>query len=235
VVLTHGMAPFERCGNLPRGQARSKLQGALRAAQCVPDPHESSIVSAYRATNACLEHYPNTSELLRRVIGEERLSGAITETDLENYRQLREAWMGSRVRIVNASWRSELDPGGALACPPGLDAPWLFSMDPMTYRPDGHSDDRNLHSADFERISAAVSSFQASGNPGVAALFVYAVKPDVRPKFWDFVDEISERSGTCVESCWLTHQGGNRNLAGLLLSSFVLPPGWAPDGVNERR
>jgi hypothetical protein len=108
-------------------------------------------------------------------------------------------------------------------------------MDPMTYREDGYADDNNLYREDLGRLSVAVTSFVASGKPGVAALFVYAVKPQVQPVFWAFIDDLARQTGTTVASCWLTHQGGNRNLAGLLCSAFALPTDWLPDGLNAGR
>jgi len=108
-------------------------------------------------------------------------------------------------------------------------------MDPMTYREDGYADDNNLYRADLERVSTVVNSFAASGEPGAAALFVYAVKPELQPRFWAFVDDLAKDTGTTAVSCWLTHQGGNRNLAALLCSAFVLPANWLPNGLNGGR
>ena len=103
------------------------------------------------------------------------------------------------------TWRGEASPGGVLWSPTTLGASWLFAMDPMTYREDGYDDDNNLYRADLSRVLTAVSSFVASGEPGVAALFVYAVKPEVQPLFWDFVDDLAKHTGTTAVSCWLTH------------------------------
>lgn len=235
IALAHGMAPFEACGELPNGQARALLNNALHAAQKPATASESSIVMAYRANKASLENYPNTGELLRRVIGRERLSGGITEVDPLKHAQLQDVWSGSCVTPVRSSWRIEVSPGGVLTPPVPLGAPWLFTADPMTYREDGYVDDDKLYRADFSRVSAAVSTFVASGEPGVAALFVYAVKPEVQPQFWAFVDDLAGNTGTTAVSCWLTHQGGNRNLAALLCSAFVLPPNWLPPGLNAGR
>lgn len=235
VALSHGMAPFEACGELPNGQARALLHDALHAAQKPAAAAESSIVMAYRATKASLENYPNTGELLRRVIGEQRLSGGITEVDPLKHAQLQDVWLGSCVTPVRSSWRSEVRAGGVLTSPVPLGAPWLFTADPMTYREDGYADDDKLYRADFSRLSAAVSGFVASGKPGVATLFVYAVKPEVQPEFWAFVDDLAKSTATTSVSCWLTHQGGNRNLAALLCSAIALPPNWFPYGLNAGR
>jgi hypothetical protein len=232
IALTHGMAPFEACGEVPDGQAKKLLHEALCAAQHAPTDAEPSIVTAYRKTNAALSHYPNTGELLWAIVGGNRLSGGITECDPQKYEQLRDAWSCSGVMPVRSSWRAQVIPGGVLMAPEPLHAPWLYSMDPMTYREEGYADDNNIYHADQGRIGAAITSFVKSGKPGVAALFVYAVKPGVRERFWSFVDDLAKQTNTTHESCWLTHLGGNRNLAALLCSAFILPSNWLPHGLN---
>ena len=146
-----------------------------------------------------------------------------------------EVWSGSGVTPVNSSWRLEVGPGGVLSCPATLRAPWLFAADPMTFLEDGYADDDKLYREDLPRVSKTLKGFIASGKPGAAALFVYSVKPDVRPQFWAFVDDLAANSGTPVVSCWITHQGGNRNLAALFCSGVVLPACWMPQGVNADR
>src|SRR5262245_49614231 len=64
VALTHGMAPYEPCGAIPNGQTKSLLDDALRSAQGHRRDVEAPVVSAYRATQATLDRYPNTGELL---------------------------------------------------------------------------------------------------------------------------------------------------------------------------
>jgi len=235
IALAHGMAPFESCGALPGGQARVLLHRALNAAQLAPTAGESRLVAAYRAASASLDHYPNSAELLRRAIGVDKLSGGITEVDSQKHSQLRDAWSGSCVIAVSSSWRGETGSGGVLTCPIPLEIPWLFTMDPMTYREAGYADDNNLYRADLERLSTVLSSFVAGGKPGVAALFVYAVKPEIQPLFWAFVDQLATQTGTTAESYWLTHQGGNRNLAALLCSRIELPTKLVPDGLHAGR
>jgi hypothetical protein len=231
IALTHGMAPFEPCGALPNGQTRGLLRKALEAAQGPPTHGEAQIIAAYRQTNASLESYPNTGELLAATIGRRRLFGGITEVDPQRHAKLVEAWSGSGVTPANSSWRREIQPGGVLSSPPTLRTPWLFAADPMTFREDGYADDDKLYRADLSRLSATLKGFIASGQPGLAAVFVYSVKPDVRPQFWNFADDLAANCGASVVSVWLTHQGGNRNLAALLCSGVVLPDSWLPPGV----
>ncbi len=235
MALTHGMKPFEPCDSPPSGQVRSAFLRALEAAQEPETYNEPTVVSAYRATGASLEHYPNSAELLAAVVGRNRLSGGITEFDPQKHTDLRQAWSGSAVRIVNASWRKEVSSQGAHWCPASLQVPWLFSADPMTYSENEELDDNKLHQADLPRLAKVLNSYVRRQVPGIATIFVYAVKPEVRPQFWAFADDLGDETGAVVESVWITHQGGNRNLAAILCFNYLLPSYWMPSGVNRGR
>jgi hypothetical protein len=235
LALTHGMAPFEPCDTPSNGQSKDRLRKTLRDAQNPRSDGEPLIVTAYRATQASLDHYPNTGELLAAMVGRDRLSGGITERDKKKHAKLVERWSGSGVTPAKSSWRSDVCHGGVLSCPAMLHMPWLFAADPMTFREDGYADDDKLYQEDISRLSAALKGFVASGEPGAALLFVYAVRPKVRPQFWAFADGLSDNSGIPTVSCWMPHQGGNRNLAAVLCSGFVLPERWLPDGIRAGR
>jgi hypothetical protein len=107
--------------------------------------------------------------------------------------------------------------------------------DPMTYREDGYADDNNIYRADLDRLAGMLRQFVVSSRPGLAALFVYAVRPEGRGLFWNFVDDLAIRTGSSAVSCWHTHQGGNRNLAGLFCSGFELSGGFPPMGLTLGR
>ena len=235
VALTHGMKPFESCDSPPSGQARSAFLRALKAAQEPETCNEPAIVSAYRATGACLKHYPNSAELLAAVVGRNRLSGGITEFGLRKHADLRRAWSGSGVKTVNASWREEVSPQGVHWCPASLQIPWLFSADPMTYRENGEIDDDKLYRADLPRFAKVLNSYVSQQISGIAMFFVYAVRPQVRPQFWDFADDLAAATGAEVESGWITHLGGNRNLAAILCFNCALLSNWSPPCVNRGR
>jgi hypothetical protein len=226
------MAPYEPCGSLPGGQMRALLEEALQCARRNRFDGEPPIISAYRACNASFDHYPNTAELLAAVIGRDRLKGGITESTPEKCTAIEAVWRQSHVTISSNSWRAEAQPGGVLDCPDGLNSPWLWSSDPMTYHEDGDADDDQFYRADLARLESVLTRFVASGQPGAASLFVYAVRPETRPKFWSFADELSGRIGATLITAWVTHQGGNRNLAAVLCSPAMLRPVWFPERIK---
>lgn len=253
VALTHGMAPFEQIDE-SKGNAHCLLYGALREAAGKPKRNERDVAKAYRASwksqayrpdiaNLFDElkkrkHYPNSAELLRAVTGTSRLSGGITERDEAKHKELAKAWAGSGIVVARSSWRRQLDPDGALGCPDYLDIPWLFSMDPMTYTENGDSDDGNLHRSDLKLLAPALARYIASGQPGIASLFVYSVGSqgkNAQCQFWAFMDELAGRLGIPTHSRWVAHRGGNRNLVGLLLSDEKLAEGFDLPSIESGR
>jgi hypothetical protein len=229
----HAMAPFEECEQAKPGQSRGLLLSALNESYSSRKQNEPEVVAAYRATNTTLSRYPNSAELLRAALGAERLRGGLTEVDGEKYQQLVEVWAAFHVRVANTSWRSELKAPGVLACPSNLDRPWLFTLDPMTYKDGDGPDDNNVHQSDLERLSGAIGTFVRSGLPGVAAVFVYAVRPESRSGFWRFADAVASRSGAALSTYWHIHQGGNRNLAALFRSGCEFPAHFPPKGISD--
>ena len=235
VTLTHGMKPFEPCNSPPRGQTRCRFLRTLEAAKNPATCSEPAIVAAYRATGASLEHHPNSAELLAAVVGRNQLSGGITELDPQKCADLQTTWSGSGIRPINASWRNEISTQGVHWCPALLQDPWLFSADPMTYSENGEMDDDKLYRADLPLLATVLNGYVDSQVPGIATIFVYAVRPKVQLQFWAFVDDIAGKTGASVESLWLTHQGGNRNLAAILCLGCTLPSNWTPPDVNRGR
>lgn len=254
VALTHGMEPFERLGESKRYVNHNLLYSALREAVGEPLSDEREIVKAYRkslASNAYRPNtaglfaelkkeklYPNSAELLRAIIGTVRLSGGITETDETKHKELAEAWSDTGVVVAHSSWREQLSRDGALGCPAGLDTPWLFSMDPMTYTEDGREDDDKLHRSDLNRLARALERYMDSGQPGIASLFVYSVGTqgkNPQRQFWVFMDDLARRLDVRTCSYWVAHQGGNLNLAGLLFSDKELAFGFVPPRIRPGR
>jgi hypothetical protein len=231
--ITHGMAPFESCDVPPKYQAQHLLHEALAAAKDDRVPGEAHIVTAYRATKASLQRYPNTGELLAAMLGRNRLTGGITEVNKDSHKALMQVWLGSSVNPVHASWRSQVGSGGVLSCPADLAEPWLFTSDPMTFFESGTADDANLYGEDLAELTAVLNGFITTGKPGVASLFVYKMAKFARPGFWRFADDLAFQTGATLVSGWVVHQGGNHNLAALLC--FGISVTQLPDGVNAGR
>ncbi len=236
VALTHGMAPFEKFKK--SGAQKDLLCGALREAAGEPKCCERVIVKAYRNSRASQKRYPNSAELLRTVIGTNQLCGGITEVCQTKHGELKKAWCGSGIVVAQSSWRKQLKPNEALACPDHLNAPWLFSMDPMTYIENSHNDDANLHHSDLDLLAPALKRYVDSGQPGIASLFVYSVGSqgeNRQHQFWTFMDALAGRLSLQTFSYWVSHQGGNLNLAGLLFSGIELSDDFVPPRINTGR
>lgn len=189
-------------------------------------------MTAYRKTKASKKRYPNSAELLRVAICEGKLSGGITETCPEKHKKLAECWKDSDVATRCASWREEIE-RGVLACQEDLGTPWLFSMDPMTYAEASWEDDVNLHWSDLCRIGPALRLYFGSGQPGVAAIFVYNVRPkgeNSQQQFWNFMavlwrgvaKKLPENVDIALSCYSLPHRREKRNLAGLIHSRVEL-------------
>ena len=237
IALTHGMEPFEEFEESKPNVQQKLLCNALDEAAGEPKCNEREIIKAYRSSRASRQHYPNTAELLRTVIGKERLSGGITEVCKAKCKKLSNTWNGSKIKVADLSWREELE-DGILRCPGNLNAPWLFSMDPMNYKEEGKNDDEYLYRSDLDLLAPALQRYIGSGQPGIAALFVYSVGSQGENKqrqFWAFMDELAGRLRVPTHSYWVAHNGGNLNLAGLLFSDKELASGIVLPRIKSSR
>lgn len=244
IAITHGMAPFEcleiKLNDKEPGLVRRRLKTALRLASQDPQEGESSIVTAYRDTKASCVRYPNTAELLRSIRGGKDgsgLSGGITEIRPIKCEKLAKAWAGSSVKVACESWRSQVCRGGVLACPDDLKVPWLFTMDPMTYRHkevrNGHnSEEDKLCASDFDPLFNALAPFVKSKQPGIATLFVYNVWEKNQGYFRCFAKELAECLDIEYHFHSITHRGANKNLAALLHSSINIPSDFIQNAVE---
>ncbi len=236
VALTHGMEPFEKLEEPKPGVQKDLLYDALAEADSEPKCNERKIVKAYRCTKASRQHYPNTAELLRALVGTDSLSGGITEVCETKYIALEAAWADSGIVVARSSWLEQLSPSGALACPDDLNSPWLFSMDPMTYSENG-GEPQNLNGSDLGLLKCGIGKYLDSGCPGIACFFVYGMKgiQGRKPQrlFWKFVANLSGRLDVHACSYWVTHIGGDRNLVGLLFSSDQLAVTFDPPNIRK--
>lgn len=225
VALTHGMAPFEPLEESKGSTRKCLLHYALTAAARESQGEEPQIIKAYRKSGASPNRYPNTAELLRRVIGQESLSGGVTETDPAKFGKLSRAWSETKIRVANSSWREQLGTGDVLTCPDDLNSPWLFSMDPMSYKENGTEDDEYLHHSDLNLLKSSLRTYFKSGNPGVACFFVYnlgANGENQQENFCSFVEEIAEHIGVFKRFYRIPHNRRKINIAGLLYNGIEL-------------
>ena len=238
IALTHGMAPFEKFEEPKPNVQKKLLYNALDEAAGKPRCNEREIVKAYRRSQASQQHYPNTAELICTVTGKEQLSGGVTERCKAKCKKLSDAWAGSKIKVARSSWRKKLEGDGVLRCPDNLAVPWLFSMDPMTYTENGDNDDDKLHRSDLDWLAPALQRYVGSGQPGIAALFVYSVGCQGRNRqrqFWTFMDELAGCLDVSTRSYWVGHQGGNLNLVGLLFSDRELAQGVVAPRIEPGR
>ena len=258
------MAPFEKIEN-PKAQKNSNVQkkllcDALAEAAGEPKCDERKIVKAYRASwksqaywpnieNLFDElgtgkHYPNSAELLRAVIGTTQLSGGITECNKAKHAELAAAWDDSNIKVAQRrpgplnSWREQLKPGGVLSCPKSLDVPWLFSMDPMSYKENGSEDDEYLHHSDLYLLKPSLHTYFKSGKPGVACFFVYnlgAGGENQQGKFCSFINEIAEHIDVDKRFYSVRHnlRKNKNNIAGLLFSDNELAKEFDPPKIES--
>ena len=230
IAFTHGMRPFEPFEEQKTGICRELLLTKLADSRQRLQADEPAVVQAYRETGASDTRYPNSAELLRARIGTENLSGGITEICSKKHKCLSKVWLNTNVKTACASWRKEIHSEGILACPDNLQPPWLFSMDPMTYSEHGDKD-KNLNRSDIDILPLALSRYFRSGHPGIAALFVYGVgkNQNRQQQFRNFVEDLKEEVADIITApvelatsyFSLRHNGGNRNIAGLIHSPQI--------------
>jgi len=193
------------------------LKGWLRHAGLhYPLDDLPAVLTAYKKIMATSQRYPNSLEVLRTLLGPERLRGVVCEFDRGKAEVLRERlraqeWKGSALELHEGSWRT-------LGPVPLVNGPWLVSMDPMTYmaEEDGPDDDR-IRRADLRRVLDLVAPLDRGG-PGALAIFCYSMDAARRDAFVDTVSEIivpsvSDGNLRCLET---TARGGNRHVGALI-------------------
>lgn len=219
VALTHGMAPFEKLDKTNDSVKKYLLCKVLKATK-ESQNEEPLLVRAYRDVGASADKYPNTAALLRTVIGVDKLSGGITETNSKKCKSLVNSWNETNVRVSSKSWRKQLDQDkdGVLVCPDKLKSSWLFSMDPMSYKENDSKDDGYLHHSDSCLLKPLLQKYFDSGKLGVACFFVYNMNKDQQCKFWSFINEIAEHIEVAKVFYGVphTHNLKKFNIAGLL-------------------
>lgn len=220
IVCTHGMSPFEPW-ELP-GRHRRLLRWIERSAS-PPTVDEPAVVRAYRKLRVSPERYPNTGEVVAALLARRDLTGFICEVEPEKHQRLKEAWSGSGVTPLLGSWRVNV--GTIQSVLPGR--PWLFAMDPMTFRPDrdDEPDDDQLYPKDLhDRLVPTWRRFLVSGQPGAIALFCFELRRGPGPNQYQLFQEETEKLaitlGVSIERFEVSY--GNPHVGAILTSDVAL-------------
>lgn len=230
VTLTHGMAPYEPFVH-PRLGAHNMLDAALAAATQHAVEGEHPLIAAYRATAANSQHYPNSAELLAATVAGDlpnnhlHLSGRISDIDPGASAALQNRWHAAGVAVHQLSWRAMLELPGE-----EVDAPWLISLDPNTYRPEPAQDDHHFYPGDWPRLAATTALLAQNGHPGAVAVFCYSLRPyhPALPGSGNYEQFIADgadfgdQNQLHHEHFELTANGGNRHVALLFSASEPL-------------
>jgi hypothetical protein len=188
LFTTHSMRPFEDL-EAKKGSSETKLfnmwlDAAIGADHNIRRVDTSSfpaILDGYRGTSATYVHYPNTAELAASFVERARISGVLCEADPQLFNDLSNRWHGSKVRVRSGDWRSNVSSLTAFE----ILAPWLFSLDPMSYSiaPHGASLSNDFHESDFELINPIVDGLLKSVHPGAMCLFCYSLVKEDEERF----------------------------------------------------
>ena len=228
LVCTHAMAPFEPARNPETHEHSRVLRDLLGQVACMPpegaaaSPHP--VLRAYAACGARMDRYPNTAELLAALLGREQLDGVLCEIEPDNVAALRAAWAGQALAVEARPWRDALE---ALFPPEPLDRPWLFSMDPYTFR---HAGERkretigpDLEPKDAERLRPCLAAHAKSGQPGAFTAFVYGVDPSHAKGFRAAMLSLADRLGAARAILGVAGPDGTRHLGAVLSTAPDLP------------
>lgn len=233
LVATHAMAPFEPPRDAASGEPEASayarvLRDLLGQVECMPPEGAAAspypVVRAYAATGARVDRYPNTAELLAALLGRGRVHGTLCEVEPACVEALRAAWAGSDVHVEPRSWRDALE---VLFPPEPLEQPWLFTMDPYTFR---HAGERkredlggDLDPKDVERLRPCLAAHVKGAQPGAFTAFVYGVDRSHAKGFRAAMLALADRLGTARAIVGVDAPEGTRHVGAILASEPDLP------------
>ncbi len=223
VVFTHAMAPcepFEEERNTPH----LALDACLLAAKLDESGElgrEFAVVEAYRRTEASADGYPNSAELVARIVGgRKKLHGLLCETCAAKRTALAERWSRADVCIHPGSWRE-----ANLKAPTELERPWLFTMDPFTFTQRSFSeavDDGNLDASDLHSVKDSLSGYLQAPQPGALCVFCYSLRPPMPQVYRCAIDKAFGKLDIHVRFVETCAGGGNRHIGALLSQDVCL-------------
>lgn len=223
LIVTHGMAPFDRVTDTGRPATRLFRDwldvgtGRDRRFREFAERNLPAVVVAYRRCLTTYLHYPNTGELVAAIVGRDRIVGDISEFDRAIADVVAATWQETSVCVHHGDWREHT---GAISDrrPVG---PWLMTMDPMTFDlRGGHAD--FLHQ-DFALIDTCVRNRLDSEYPGCFCLFCYSMSLEREQIFRAQAGDFANRLNRC--SAFLRAKAANgrdhqlRHHVGMLISN----------------
>jgi len=210
LTCTHSMAPRESC---PEPKRDRRLRHWLNSELDFP-----SVAAAYRKTNASIENYPNTAELVASKLGNDNICGDLFEVSEIKVGQLRTRWSETELQVHGNSWRQGL----AGVEIPSAKTSWLFTMDPMTFLPDGEEliDDDKLRPSDVNLLIDYFQNAAVFGPKWVISIFCFELRRGPIDYYGHFLNEMhrmSNRLGLRMEPLEVVY--GNPHVAGVFSSS----------------
>jgi hypothetical protein len=211
LTCTHSMAPRESC---PEPNRDRRLRHWLNTQFGTP-----SVAAAYRLTNATLDSYPNTSELIAATFGDENIRGDLFEVCEDKICDLHARWSQSELRVHGLSWRQGLS---RIQIPPP-DSGWLFTMDPMTFvcNTEDVVDDNKLRRTDVDRLIGFFHTIPGFGSSWVITIFCFELRRGPGTNCYQlFLDEMQRMSrAMTLQLATLEVSYGNPHVAAVFSAS----------------
>ncbi len=186
LTCTHSMAPREPC---PEPRRHRRLLHWLDSELDFP-----SVAAAYRQTEASLLSYPNTAELIASRLGDDNICGDLFEVCVNKVGLLRTRWADTGLQVQGNSWRQGL----ASVAIPSAESSWLFTMDPMTFLPNGEEsiDDDRLRPSDVSLLIEYFHKAAVFGTKWVISIFCFELRSGPVDQYNQFLDEMRRMSNS---------------------------------------
>lgn len=184
LTCTHSMAPREPC---PEPRRNRRLRHWLNSQLDFP-----SVAAAYEKTNASLESYPNTADLVASALGDDNVCGDLFEVSEIKVGQLRTRWSATELHVHGISSRQGL----ASVDFPSAESSWLFTMDPMTFLADGDEliDDDKLRPSDVSLLINYFRNAPVLGPKWAISIFCFELRKGPTDYYHQFLNEMQRLS-----------------------------------------
>ncbi|MHA1794974.1 MAG: hypothetical protein ACTSUK_02595 [Promethearchaeota archaeon] len=210
IVLTHGMAPYEEIKGRKFG--KTFLATALKKSQEKPDENSNDylpvVFKAYAKCHASKNHYPNSLELIAKIIGEDNVKCDIFEIESWKIGCLECYWKDNdNIVIHSCSWRQDIGNIDIV----GKDVPCLISMDPYQYKNSCRKrDDGGLYKSDSCLIKCILKKLANKKVDGALSIFSYSMKKNEMENFFYAMSEIRNQNDENFKLAFLGFKNRNR-------------------------